>query len=134
MSTPTSTHLSTTPTGSASSASRKIPLICSGHSRPVPDLSYSSQHDGFYLISACLGKLYIIEMQNVTCKISDGKPMLRNGENGDWIGTFMGHKGAVWSAQLNGDSTLAITGSADYTAYVLDLILLFVIYTEREYT
>lgn len=32
------------------------PLICGGHSRPVPFLSYSGiTEDGFFLISACLG-------------------------------------------------------------------------------
>jgi len=88
-------------------ASRKIPLICSGHSRPVPDLSYSAiTPDGFFIISACL----------------DGKPMLRNGENGDWVGTFIGHKGAVWSAHLNSDITKAITGSADYSAKLWDAL------------
>jgi len=82
------------------------PLVCSGHSRGVPQLSYSSvDGDGnFYLISACL----------------DGKAMLRIGKTGDWIGTFLGHKGAVWSAGLSHDATKAVTGSADYTAKIWD--------------
>lgn len=80
---------------------RSAPLVCSGHTRPVPDLSYSPvTEDGFFIISACL----------------DGKPMIRNGENGDWIGTFVGHKGAVWSAKLDPTASVALTGSADYTA------------------
>jgi serine-threonine kinase receptor-associated protein len=80
---------------------RSAPLICSGHSRPVPDLHYSPiTEDGFYIISACL----------------DGKAMIRNGETGDWIGTFIGHKGAVWCARLDPTASVALTGSADYTA------------------
>jgi len=90
-------------------ATRKTPLICSGHSRPVPDFAYSpiiDSEEGFFMVSACL----------------DGKPMLRRGETGDWIGTFIGHKGAVWSAHMNNSASMVVTGSADYTAKVWDSV------------
>lgn len=87
-----------------------VPLTCHGHSRPITHLNFSSALNTsstsaqYYMISAC----------------KDNNPMLRDGLTGDWIGTFIGHKGAVWSARLSEDATLAATGSADFSAKVWD--------------
>ena len=88
---------------SSPSGSGAGPIICPGHSRPVPDIAFTDvTADGYFLISACL----------------DGRAMIRYGESGDWMGSLIGHKGAVWSARLNADATVAATGSADFTAKV----------------
>ncbi|EJD44031.1 serine/threonine kinase receptor associated protein [Auricularia subglabra TFB-10046 SS5] len=86
-------------------ATRSVPLVASGHTRPVVHLSFSPlQQDGtYFLVSSC----------------KDGNPMLREW-TGDWLGTFIGHKGAVWSTKISQDTSLAATGSADFTAKVWD--------------
>jgi len=84
---------------------KSVPLVASGHTRPVTHLSFSVQEeDGTYLLVS-------------SCK--DGNPMLRDWR-GDWIGTFIGHKGAVWCTKLSMDCTKAATGSADFTAKLWD--------------
>ncbi|GAA5845310.1 hypothetical protein JCM3766R1_000726 [Sporobolomyces carnicolor] len=96
---------------------QSTPLVCHGHTRPVPSLHFSrllepsSSNPGdpnYLLISAC----------------KDGKPMLRDWV-GDWQGTFtddnVGHKGAVWEVRLNSkDASLAASASADFSAKVWD--------------
>nr|OQO18005.1 hypothetical protein B0A51_17009 [Rachicladosporium sp. CCFEE 5018] len=94
----------------SSSTIKTVPLTCHGHSRPITHLTFSSELGSsssapqYYMISAC----------------KDNNPMLRDGLTGDWIGTFIGHKGAVWSARLSEDATLAATGSADFSAKIWD--------------
>ena len=81
------------------------PAICPGHQKAVVELSWASQGDKIF-VSASLDKL----------------PMLRDGVSGDWIGTFVGHKGAVWSAKLNAMGTLVATGAADFCVKVWSAI------------
>jgi len=86
---------------------RQTPLTCTGHTRPVVDLNFSkSTQDGFFILSAC----------------KDGKPMLRQGNTGDWVGTFLGHKGAVWCVSINSYATRACTGSADFSCKIWDCV------------
>jgi serine-threonine kinase receptor-associated protein len=106
-------------------ANRPLPLVCPGHSRTVVYLNYSPvTPDGVFLISACLGNAGRPSNQpkspsaiRVRASSADAKPMLRRGDTGDWVGTFEGHKGAVWSAVLDTPALLAATASADFTVY-----------------
>ena len=82
---------------------KAVPLVAPGHTRPITHLSFSPLlDDGTYLLIS-------------SCK--DGNPMLREW-TGDWIGTFVGHKGAVWCTKLSQEGSRAASGSADFTACV----------------
>jgi serine-threonine kinase receptor-associated protein len=101
---------------------RQIPIVCPGHTRPLAELQFTSITDAAeeakegekgggtpnrtFLISACHDKC----------------PMIRDGTTGDWIGTWQGHKGAVWSCRLDSRAYLAATASGDFSAKVWDAI------------
>jgi serine-threonine kinase receptor-associated protein len=81
--------------------------ICSGHTRPICHIAYSAIIDGTYwFVTSC----------------HDAKPMLRNGETGDWVGTFEGHRGAVYCSAFNAAATRVVTGSGDFSAIVWDAL------------
>ena len=91
---------------SASNDAAKV-KICTGHTRPICHVNYSNiVTDTFWFVTSC----------------HDAKPMIRNGETGDWVGTFEGHKGAVYCSSFNAGATHLVTGSGDYTAIVWDAI------------
>ena len=93
-------------------------IVSRGHSRPLTEISFTSHEHRTLLMSSA----------------HDKTPQVRHGETGDWIGSFLGHKGAVWyvfssltlifltififrSAKIDARSqTLCVTGSGDFTA------------------
>ena len=87
-----------------------IPGRSSGHTPPVVFLSFSEinpeDEANYYSISAC----------------KEEKPMLQQGNTGDQIGTFEGHKGAIWGEDLNLQATRAANGAADFSAKVWNAV------------
>ncbi len=118
-----------------------VPLTCHGHSRPVPHISFSplTKDDMYYMISACKGEMpaQLLPGQPFAhARVHRWKPHAPRRQDGRLvgravlalappdadtagitrIGTFIGHKGAVWQAKLSHDASTAATASADFTA------------------
>lgn len=99
----------------ASTKGRQIPIVCPGHTRPLAELQFCSVNDNpngddeprTFLVSACHDKC----------------PMVRDAESGDWIGTFKGHKGAVWSCRLDPAAFLGATASGELGLLLLVMLL-----------
>ncbi|CAN6292803.1 unnamed protein product [Urochloa humidicola] len=74
------------------------PILMKGHERPLTFLRYNRDGD---LLFSCA---------------KDHTPTIWYADNGDRLGTYRGHNGAVWTCDVSRDSARLITGSADQTA------------------
>ncbi|KAH8299692.1 hypothetical protein KR044_004634, partial [Drosophila immigrans] len=85
----------------------QVPVDCLGHKGNVVNLAYSKVcASGYYLASACL----------------DGKSMLRQGDTGDWVGSFSKEGIAMLSVDINQDATRLATGGDDCTARIWNAV------------
>ncbi|KAI3977423.1 hypothetical protein MKX01_000336 [Papaver californicum] len=74
-----------------------------GHERPLTYLKYNREGD---LLFSC-AKDYV--------------PTVWFAGDGERLGTYRGHNGAVWCCDVTRDSRRLITGSADMTANLWDV-------------
>jgi len=73
------------------------PLILKGHSRPLTMVKYNAEGD---LLFSCA---------------KDDTPTAWLTSNGERLGTYDGHQGAVWCLDVTKDSNLLLTAGADQT-------------------
>ncbi|KAK7300180.1 hypothetical protein RJT34_11017 [Clitoria ternatea] len=74
------------------------PILMKGHERPLTFLKYNRDGD---LLFSCA---------------KDHNPTVWFADNGERLGTYRGHNGAVWCCDVSRDSGRLITGSADQSA------------------
>ncbi|GAB6030569.1 Eukaryotic translation initiation factor 3 subunit I [Chamberlinius hualienensis] len=79
------------------------PLLLHGHERAITQIKYNREGD---LLFSCS---------------KDLQPNVWYSLNGERLGTFNGHTGAVWCMDVNWDSTKVITGAADNNIILWDL-------------
>ncbi|CAH9120224.1 unnamed protein product [Cuscuta europaea] len=79
------------------------PILMKGHERPLTFLKYNREGD---LLFSCA---------------KDHDPTVWFADNGERLGTYRGHNGAVNCCDVSRDSSRLITGSADTTAKLWDV-------------
>lgn len=79
------------------------PILLKGHERSITMIKYNREGD---LIFTCA---------------KDNHPSVWYSDNGERIGTYEGHNGAVWACDVSSGSEYLITGCADTTAKLWDV-------------
>jgi len=79
------------------------PLLLHGHERSITQIKYNREGD---LIFSCA---------------KDNKPTVWYSVNGERLGTYIGHNGALWSIDPRWDTKYLITGAGDNTAKLWDI-------------
>ncbi|XP_021774761.1 eukaryotic translation initiation factor 3 subunit I-like isoform X2 [Chenopodium quinoa] len=79
------------------------PILMKGHERPLTFLKYNRDGD---LLFSCA---------------KDHNPTVWYADNGERLGTYSGHNGAVYSCDVSWDSSRLITASADQTVKLWNL-------------
>jgi len=79
------------------------PLVLQGHERSITQIKYNRYGDLLFSVA------------------KDSCPSVWFSADGERLGTYTGHRGTVWSVDVNWDSTKIVTGSADLTCRLWDL-------------
>ncbi|RWS24339.1 eukaryotic translation initiation factor 3 subunit I-like protein [Leptotrombidium deliense] len=79
------------------------PIVLHGHERAITKIRYNKEGDLLFSSS------------------KDNIPNVWYSVNGERLGTFNGHNGAIWSIDCNWDSTKVVTGGADNSMRIWDL-------------
>ncbi|CAG8494963.1 13168_t:CDS:2 [Funneliformis caledonium] len=74
------------------------PILLQGHTRSLTQIKYNPEGDLLFSVS----KDHVVNAWY--------------SHNGERLGTYNGHVGAIWTVDVNSTSTLLLTGSADNTA------------------
>lgn len=100
--------------------SSQIPIVCPGHSREINNIKFSKEtDDGVFMASGCSDKMPMLRHGDAYSPSEDEAAAGVQGWGiGDWIGTWQGHRGAVWTATIDPNCFVAATASADCSVKV----------------